>query len=973
MSDVEFDTNYVVQLLEESCNVRDANARQEATKTLEALEVKPGFFSVLETIFSPTNADTVAEDLRISAIIYFKNASVRLWRRSSPRGPNDEEKGVLRERLLLSLQEPSNKMALQFGVLLGILARQDVPSQWPQFLEELVAGMSNENPLIRRRSIFYTYKAVKKIITRRLASQYRRFAEVATEMYPYVLQPFQDNVVSAVDKLNDLAAVEDMDVLEQDLQLALDSLKALRQLTANALMDIEQLEFVQTFLSLLPELAQRLFECGEMLQSSDEPPQIIIMLIFKLIKQSCKALIDVQAKHPLPFCAMVLQDATNFFLPFVQKSQPSSEEEKSDLSEIITLKALYFLRNIVRERLYKDDLEPSSDLHRQAQEVASSVFNVDAILQLVDIVAQNFLGMNPEEIEGIEDDPSTYVATDYGDGWIFNTHASGEKLFFELVSNYKNLVCPYVNDLASSFDQCETLNQFNARINMLKLGAYSLYDYVDINVLASTLVGIFTSQQASPEGFGIQRRVLQVLAAWVPIRLSQESRVILYELLCSVFNGSSPMYVRMAAVNALTDAVNDVEMELEQIQPFSESLFEGVCSLLATSTDSDQRLAIMDTITNMVNKLEDEAHKFKSALVQYIPQLWEEASEQGNNLLTARIVDLMNALVTATGLSEGLESIIVPVVRLGADQSNEASVYLLDNTLDLWFSYMEKASECTEDIQDLFSLLLPLFDLGDESLLVCMRIFNSYLLIAHSELLSSQSISIVVSAFEKLLDVVPRRAFQTLTKMMDTTLLLCPEECLVALAPILVSMLSMIVEKNESYFSVATITLLCRVAIRSVDAFMTILSSVNGNPLEALDDLVDLILEQSDNITVKTWRKIIALAILVLLEAESTRDVLLTRMNGLMSLEVGIVTNLHTIAGELKDEDSLVLSGEPDQVDDNEAHRLFLVCMGDPVFTVGMREQFSASISAIRANCGDEPFHAMDEAIAQQVSDLLIA
>eukprot|EP00056_Hartaetosiga_gracilis_P005471 m.84950 g.84950 ORF g.84950 m.84950 type:complete len:124 (+) comp12176_c1_seq2:67-438(+) len=102
------------------------------------------------------------------------------------------------------------------------------------------------------------------------------------------------------------------------------------------------------------------------------------------------------------------------------------------------------------------------------------------------------------------------------------------------------------------------------------------------------------------------------------------------------------------------------------------------------------------------------------------------------------------------------------------------------------------------------------------------------------------------------------------------------------------------------------------------------------------------------------------------------RDVLMNRLNALMSLEIGTVINLHTIAREFKEEDSLVLSGDPDNVNDSEAHRVYLACMTDPVFTVIMREQFTTTVNFLREQCGDEVFQALDEAIAQQIQDLLL-
>ena len=79
-----------------------------------------------------------------------------------------------------------------------------------------------------------------------------------------------------------------------------------------------------------------------------------------------------------------------------------------------------------------------------------------------------------------------------------------------------------------------------------------------------------------------------------------------------------------------------------------------------------------------------QAAEFKAPLVEYIPQLWQEAAAASSNMTIMRVVDLVTALLTATASSDGLDDVVLPIVTLGSDLSTAESTYLLDSTLELW-------------------------------------------------------------------------------------------------------------------------------------------------------------------------------------------------------------------------------------------------------------------------------------------------
>lgn len=67
-----------------------------------------------------------------------KNAIDKFWRKSAPNSIKEDERQALKAHFLQYLTEPELKIARQMSVILGKLARLELPHQWPDLITKLI-------------------------------------------------------------------------------------------------------------------------------------------------------------------------------------------------------------------------------------------------------------------------------------------------------------------------------------------------------------------------------------------------------------------------------------------------------------------------------------------------------------------------------------------------------------------------------------------------------------------------------------------------------------------------------------------------------------------------------------------------------------------------------------------------------------------------------------------------------------------
>ncbi|CAI7878377.1 unnamed protein product [Closterium sp. NIES-53] len=173
------DAGPIYNLLEAALNEA---TRKEAEQALNAYETRVGFCSCLLEIISRKELDQKG-GARWLAAIYFKNSINRYWRaRRETQGISDEEKPLLRARLLELVADENSQVAVQLAVLIAKIARIDYPREWSELFPTLLQKLQSQDPLLTQRAYLVLNHVLKELSTKRLSVDQRTFAQVRARL-----------------------------------------------------------------------------------------------------------------------------------------------------------------------------------------------------------------------------------------------------------------------------------------------------------------------------------------------------------------------------------------------------------------------------------------------------------------------------------------------------------------------------------------------------------------------------------------------------------------------------------------------------------------------------------------------------------------------------------------------------------------------------------------------------------------------
>ncbi len=79
-------------------------------------------------------------------------------------------------------------------------------------------------------------------------------------------------------------------------------------------------------------------------------------------------------------------------------------------------------------------------------------------------------------------------------------------------------------------------------------------------------------------------------------------------------------------------------------------------------------------------------------------------------------------------------SFLVPVINFSTDVNNPASVYLLDNGLELWNITVQNSVQMTRELLELFANVKQLLDRDSEVWKLCLDIIDAYIVLDANQL-----------------------------------------------------------------------------------------------------------------------------------------------------------------------------------------------------------------------------------------------
>ncbi|KAI8975058.1 armadillo-type protein [Mycotypha africana] len=236
---------------------QDQHRIKQAEALLKQWENSPNFFITLQDIFCDRSMD---EAVRMLCGIYLKNGIDRFWRRSAKNPISPEEKNMIRERLLQSVDEPSKKARYSFvcfvskkkkkkkkkltaqnAAIIAKIARLDYPQTWPELFPTLIQSIQTVDfhqqdyaRLVHYRILEIWNEVLLELASRRLVLGRQQFADIVPTMFQTVAQVY----VAYVDP----AAAGTEQALVVELEIVSLCLQCLKTLLSRGVKDIQSYE-----------------------------------------------------------------------------------------------------------------------------------------------------------------------------------------------------------------------------------------------------------------------------------------------------------------------------------------------------------------------------------------------------------------------------------------------------------------------------------------------------------------------------------------------------------------------------------------------------------------------------------------------------------------------------------------------------------------------------------------------------------
>ncbi|POS87653.1 hypothetical protein EPUL_002426 [Erysiphe pulchra] len=734
---------------------------QTATQQLQAWERQNGYFPLLQSAYLEKS---LPSEVRYIAVIQLKNGIDKYWRKTAKNAIPTADKKYIRSRLLEGgITEEERNIALQNALLLSKIVRIDYPTEWPEVLPNLIQILRisrHSDRLQLQRGMLMLLQLVKEFSSARLRSLRSTFALISGELVFLLSEIYVENVVIWSKDINGL---QNKNVAECSLM----SLKILRRLVVNGhdnpnkksdvkrLWEYSQVQFGQ-FLDMNSNRAIQL--TSDSRNMIDEHLLQLSKLHAKMAKHhpAAFALLPNSLELVKAYWGLITNFAESYSSQILDFSSKILSAEKMDndkaIMEKLCLKGLNILRAIFIMVFYPSqtikyrNTDVKTEKRRAIELIRTQLLSDSLVQQIANLIVTKLFIFRRTDLSAWEEDQEEWALkeenTGAGSCWEFEIRSCSEKLFTDVVINYRSLL---LNSLLSIFSSIadmgqgqETITAKDAIYTALGLSAPAIYeDFNFDSFLSTTLVN---DVQITGPGFKILRRRIAILIGqWVTIDISEKGRIIVYKIfqhLLKPKDETNDRIVRITTARNFKCIVNDINFNAENFVPYASEILSEIIALAREVNAIETKIAILDTIRSTTNRLESRIVPFADQIVSMLASLWEVSD--GEYLLKQSIFSNLSTIVVSLQCaSDRYYSLIIPLIASSISSDENTKINLLEDVLDLWVNILETTSSTTsQEILSLADMILPLLEFGSNELRNILKILELYCIIAPQHMLS---------------------------------------------------------------------------------------------------------------------------------------------------------------------------------------------------------------------------------------------
>ncbi|KAL9621393.1 MAG: hypothetical protein Q9160_004153 [Pyrenula sp. 1 TL-2023] len=766
-----------------------ANSAQKnmviGAQQLRNWETHAGFYSLLQEVYL---VSSLPSDLRLLALIQLKNGIDSHWRKTSPKAlPKEEKTHIKNHALEAGVQEPQANLAKFNGLILAKIARYEFPNEWPTLISELLdhlrrAAEPSANPQYMTSTLTTLLPIVKELSTGRLMKMRSSLQQVAPEVIQ-VLGRIYGNIVQqwASFPTDQLGGHNLRGEALQLLQRSLLALKILRRLIIAGYEHPNKDKDVEGFWSFTQNQFSQLYPMvGDALAEHDP----IKSLKLSHLRQFAKFHVDMARTHPAAFVLLphfpdlldaymnlIVELGNRFGSPELQQNAKigtdGDAKESKPSFEILGLKGLLVFRACLKmafnpAQTFKFQRpEDKEERGRAVDLIKTSIFTDEFVFRMMEILVTKYFVFNEEELRNWEDEPEEWEKREeeIADAWEFSFRSCAEKLFLDLVINFKALLVP---GLLGVFKQYASVDNQDVLLkeslySAIGLAAPCLEDALDFNdFLKSTLVQEISIQR--PRYNLLRRRIAILLGQWVPIKPAELDRKIVYAIFQSLFDSSNQLndqVVRVTAGRQLRNVLDPFEFQFEDFEPYATFLLSSLMKLISEVELPETKMAILETVRVAVVKLERKLLPYADTLMSLLPPLWDQSQDE--HLMKQAILTMITAIINALGPdSLKYHSLIIPLIRNSLEPESESLIYLLEEALDLLLAIIQQTptEAASSELLSLSASIIPILELGTDSLRQALEICDSFTLLSPSTMLSTTICPKVLPIFTNFLPTI---------------------------------------------------------------------------------------------------------------------------------------------------------------------------------------------------------------------------
>lgn len=241
------------------------------------------------------------------------------------------------------------------------------------------------------------------------------------------------------------------------------------------------------------------------------------------------------------------------------------------------------------------------------------------VREMMETVVSRYFVFRPSDLRQWEEEPDEWERREdmEGDDIEYSIRSCAERLFLDLAINFKHLAQPLLQVFYSvASPENENILFKDSVYTAVGLAAPVLHHDLDFDAfIRSTLI---QEVQKQKPGYNIlRRRIAILLGQWITIKVSDESRPLVYQVFDYLLNKEDPLndhVVRVTAGRQFKNIADDWDFKVEGFMPHASNILNQLMALIGEVELSETKMALLNTISVVVERLEHHVSSFRTLM-----------------------------------------------------------------------------------------------------------------------------------------------------------------------------------------------------------------------------------------------------------------------------------------------------------------------------------------------------------------------